>query len=117
MSWSDHRLRSSADFRVISRRGTRSARSHVVAHVALLEGSPAGPRVGFVVSTKVGNSVVRHRVTRRLREIVRANLDRLPPGSSAVLRARPGIDALPFEQLREQVVGALDSAVRKLPPS
>lgn len=43
--------------------------------------------MGFVVSRKVGNSVLRHRVTRRLRHMVR-DLDR-PDGIDVVVRALP----------------------------
>ena len=41
-------------------------------------GTVGGPRAGFVVGKAVGNSVVRHRVTRRLRAVVLDQLDRLP---------------------------------------
>lgn len=51
--------------------------------------SPSGARAGFVVGRSVGNSVVRHRVTRRLRAVVRAELDRLPASADLVVRARP----------------------------
>ena len=45
--------------------------------------------VGFVVGRSVGNSVVRHRVQRRLRHLCRDRLTLLPPGSSWVVRALP----------------------------
>src|SRR5256885_8460922 len=48
-----------------------------------------GPRAGFVVGKAVGNSVVRHRVTRRLRAVVREELGRLPATADLVVRARP----------------------------
>lgn len=51
--------------------------------------TPSGARAGFVVGKAVGNSVVRHRVTRQLRAIVRAELDRLPATADLVVRARP----------------------------
>jgi ribonuclease P protein component len=41
-------------------------------------GSPAVARVGLVVSAKVGESVVRNQVKRRLREAVRQELSGLP---------------------------------------
>jgi ribonuclease P protein component len=41
-------------------------------------GSPAVARVGLVVSAKVGESVVRNQVKRRLREAVRHELSGLP---------------------------------------
>jgi ribonuclease P protein component len=47
------------------------------------------PRVGFVVSKAVGNSVVRHRVARKLRHVLRERLDQVPPGSRLVVRALP----------------------------
>ncbi len=113
-TWSRHRLRSSDDFSTVTRGGVRSARSHVVVHLALLEQGDDAPRVGFVVSKKVGNSVIRHRVARRFREIVRHHLAEFPPGSTAVLRALPGIEQIPFTDLEDEVLGALGTATRKL---
>ena len=86
----------------------------MVVHLTLLTQGEGAPRVGFVVSKKIGNAVVRNRVTRRLREIVRPHLETLPPGSAIVLRALPGIDEQPFAALREDVDSALGSASRKL---
>lgn len=69
--------------------------------------------MGFVVSKKVGNSVVRHRVTRRLREIVRPRLDLLPIGSTCVIRTLPGIVDVPFAELATEVErGMRDAAAR-----
>lgn len=112
--WSRHRLRTGDDFRAVTRRGVRSARSHVVVHLALLPEGPEAPRVGFVVSKKIGNAVVRNRVTRRMREIIRPQLVQLPPTAAVVVRALPGIDAQAFDQLEADLTGALDSATRKL---
>ena len=71
-------------------------------------------RVGFVVSKKVGNAVVRNRVTRRLREIVRPHLETLPAGSAIVLRTLPGIQDQEFAALKDDVDSALAAAERKL---
>ncbi|HJC69549.1 MAG TPA: ribonuclease P protein component [Candidatus Brachybacterium intestinipullorum] len=114
MYWSSHRLRTGDEFRAVTRGGARSARSHVVVHLTLLTQGEEAPRVGFVVSKRIGNAVVRNRVTRRLREIVRPHLATLPPGSAIVLRALPGIDEQPFAELRADVDSALGSASRKL---
>lgn len=114
MSWSAHRLRSGDEFRAVTRGGVRSARSHVVVHLALLSQGEEAPRVGFVVSRRIGNAVIRNRVTRRLREIVRPHLATLPAGSAVVLRALPGIAEQPFADLRADVDSALRTAERKL---
>jgi ribonuclease P protein component len=46
-------------------------------------------RVGFIVGKVVGNSVVRHRVQRRLRHLCRERLEILPTGAELVVRALP----------------------------
>ena len=69
---------------------------------------PAGARAGFVVGRAVGNSVVRHRVTRRLRAVVRQELHRLPPTADLVVRARPEAGTAPSELLHRDLVSGLD---------
>jgi ribonuclease P protein component len=69
---------------------------------------PAGARAGFVVGRAVGNSVVRHRVTRRLRAVVLAQLHRLPPTADLVVRARPEAAAADSDRLRRDLTEGLD---------
>ncbi len=78
-------MRSSEDFRVTVRRGTKGARPTLVVH--LLPGAGTQTVAGFVVNKSVGSAVVRNRVKRRLRHLVRARLDQLPAGSRIVVRA------------------------------
>jgi ribonuclease P protein component len=83
-----HRLTSGPAFRSVIRDGRRAGSRTLVVHLA---GDPGArdPRVGFVVSKAVGNSVVRHRVQRRLRHLVREQLPVLPQASLLVVRATP----------------------------
>ena len=69
---------------------------------------PARTRVGFVVSKAVGNSVVRHRVTRRLRAVVATELHRLPASADLVVRARPEAAAAESAVLHRDLVTGLD---------
>lgn len=68
----------------------------------------AGPRAGFVVGRAVGNSVVRHRVTRQLRSAVREQLSRLPQTTDLVVRALPEAATAGYEGLRRDLVTGLD---------
>ena len=68
---------------------------------------PTGARAGFVVGKAVGNSVVRHRVTRRLRAVVGAELHRLPATADLVVRARPEAAAAPSDVLRRDLAAGM----------
>ena len=114
-----NRLRHNDDFRLTTRQGVSAARSHVIVHLAVLSSPEVKriqeePRVGFVVSKKVGNSVVRSRTKRRLREIMRARLDSLPEYASVIVRTRAGINEIDHDTLVGEVDSALASALRKL---
>lgn len=82
------RLRTPAEFQRVTRSGRRGTAATLVVHLARDAGD-APPRAGFVVSKKVGNSVVRHRVVRRLRAIVAGRLPEMPAGTALVVRALP----------------------------
>ena len=68
----------------------------------------SGPRAGFVVGRTVGNSVVRHRVTRRLRAVVLGELHRLPATADLVVRARPEAAEATSDRLRRDLASGLD---------
>ncbi|MCC8247600.1 ribonuclease P protein component [Saccharothrix luteola] len=106
-----NRLTRSQDFGLVVRRGRRAGRSRLVVHVLTSAQPTLDPsKVGFVVSKAVGNSVVRHRVSRKLRHVVRDRLDVLPPGTSLVVRAlAPSADADSAELGRD-----LDAALHKV---
>ncbi|MEV6827569.1 ribonuclease P protein component [Amycolatopsis sp. NPDC051102] len=116
------RLRRSEDFRVVLRRGSRAGRRRLVVHALTTDPSvaadavqsdetvPSVARAGFVVSKAVGNSVVRHRVSRRLRHLVSARLGTLPAGTALVVRALPPSSTASSAELGSD----LDAALRRL---
>jgi ribonuclease P protein component len=116
------RLRRRPEFTAVVRSGRRIGRPTMVLHYlsdrpAPSSGGPVavvpGPRAGFVVGKAVGNSVVRHRVTRRLRAVVLAELPRLPLTADLVVRARPEAATATSQQLHRDLRSGLD---RVLPP-
>ena len=66
-----------------------------------------GVRVGFTVSRKVGNAVVRNRVRRRLREVARLVIDQARPDLDYVLVGRQGALDRDFAVLQQELVEAL----------
>lgn len=73
------------------------------------------PKVGFIVSKKVGNSVVRHRITRQCRHIVRTWIDNemLRDDEYLVVRALPGVAGSASVVLAHDMECALRKCRRK----
>lgn len=106
------RLTNSQEFGTVVRRGRRAGRPRLVLHALVDDVAPtradhATVRVGFVVSKAVGNSVVRHRVTRRLRHLMSDRLGTLPPGCTLVVRALPASAGASSSELGIDLDGAL----------
>jgi ribonuclease P protein component len=113
------RLTHRAEFASTIRRGRRAGRSRLVVHLHVAGTDPSTahtPRAGFVVSKAVGNAVVRHRVSRRLRHLVADRLDALAPGSSLVVRALPPSAQATSAELARDLDSALAAARRPRTP-
>jgi ribonuclease P protein component len=104
-------MRDSTEFRSTVRRGVRGAQPALVAHVVL--GTGGRTSVGFVVSKAVGSAVDRNRVKRRLRHLMRARADQLPPGSRVVVRALPPSAGSTSARLGDQLDAALTRAAAR----
>lgn len=77
--------------------------------------SPA--RVGFTVSRKVGNAVVRNRVRRRLRELARHHASCLSSSFDYVVIAAPAAATATFARLRDELGTLLERAARTMDAS
>ena len=71
----------------------------VHAHVDSSEVHVGGPRFGLVVSRAVGDSVTRHRVSRRLRHIAAGTVAELGADLLVVIRANPASASASWEEL------------------
>ena len=81
-------LKKNRDFQNVYRHGKSYANKYLVMYV--LENHTEGNRLGISVSKKVGNSIVRHRLTRLIRESYRLQEDRFRCGLDIVVIARIG---------------------------
>jgi len=100
------RLKKRRDFVRVSSKGKRAGRPGM--GVQALIGPGADSRVGFTVTKKIGNAVVRNRCKRRLREVVRILLGPVPPqGWDLVLLGRDATADRDFASLIGDLRGAL----------
>ena len=100
------------DFQRAIRSGRRFGTRTIVAHYWCCDPAADPPLVGFAVSKAVGNSVVRHRVTRQLRHVGAQRVSALPDGSLLVVRANPSAAQAPSRVLAADLDRAL-SALRE----
>jgi ribonuclease P protein component len=106
------RLTRRDEFAAVLRRGRRSGRPRVVVHLHCPEAGGA-TRAGLVVSKAVGGSVVRHRVSRRLRHLLASRMGTLPPGTMLVVRALPPSAGATSAELGEDLDAGIRGALRK----
>jgi ribonuclease P protein component len=103
------RLKKRRDFLRAAQRGKRAARPGLV--LQAVAGQEGAVRVGFTVTKKVGNAVVRNRARRRLKEVARLTLPGLgAQGWDLVLIGRDGTGRRPFTKLVDDLRGALRQA-------
>ena len=67
-------------------------------------------RYGISVSKKVGNSVVRHRITRLCREVFRLNQGLFNSGLDIVVIGRTGSKGIGYEIAREAIISLAEKS-------
>lgn len=103
-------LKRRAEFLSVASKGRKTPSPGLVLQ-ALQRGDDLPVRLGFTVTKKVGNAVVRNRTRRRLREAARLVLRETPAtGADLVLVGRDTTRARPFKLL----IDDLRRALRKL---
>lgn len=79
-------LKKNSEFQAVYRTGKSYANKYLVMYV--LDTDRQETRIGISASKKIGNSVVRHRFARLIRESFRLNEDMLKNGKDIVVVAR-----------------------------
>lgn len=89
-------LKKNKDFTYCYRRGKKV---HLGSFTLFFVTSKYNKRVGFSVSKKVGNAVVRNKVRRRMKESFTLLLPKINSNCSLIFVAREGINEVPFWEL------------------
>lgn len=99
------RLKRNTDFSKVYNEGKYSADRFVVVHY--LPNDLEFSRVGYSVSKKIGKSVTRNLIKRRLREIIRKISPQIKPGFDIIISARTGVQKAKFDELEKSTRQAL----------
>ena len=98
MEYSDS-LKKNNEFQRVYRKGTSQANRYLVMYVLENHDRHMENRLGISVSKKVGNSVVRHRLTRLIRESYRLNETDFDSNLDIVVVARAAAKGKSFHEI------------------
>ena len=113
MKYFEH-LKKNNDFRNVYGKGKSQANKYLVMY--FLENGLQYNRLGISVSKKVGNSVVRHRLTRLIRESVRLNEERFELGYDIVIIARANLKGKGYRETESALlhVSGLNNLLKRV---
>lgn len=94
-------LKKTSDFRSIYKSGRSCANKYLVMYVK--ENNLEKNRIGISVSKKVGNSVVRHRLTRLVREAYRLSEEKYMKGLDIIVIARVNAKDCTYRQIESAI--------------
>lgn len=100
------RLKKTEDFSRVYKRGRSKADRNLA--VIYLPNETDVVRLGISVSKKVGNSVMRHRIKRRIREAARLNEEAFPGKGDFIVLARSHATHAEYRELASSLLRLLD---------
>jgi ribonuclease P protein component len=95
-------LKDSKDFKEIYSTGKSYANKYLIMYVKRNETNKN--RLGISVSKRVGNSVIRHRVTRLIRESYRLSEDNFLSGLDIIVVARVGAKGKDYSEIESALL-------------
>ena len=97
-------LKKNQDFQKVYRNGTSKGNRYLVMYVLENHDRHMENRLGISVSKKVGNSVVRHRLTRLIRESYRLNEAEFENSLDIVVVARPQAKDRTYQEIESALM-------------
>ncbi|MCM1045385.1 MAG: ribonuclease P protein component [Candidatus Gastranaerophilales bacterium] len=95
-------LKKNHQFQSVFQNGRSHANKYLI--IYSMENGLGINRIGISVSKKVGNSVVRHRVTRLIRESYRLQENMFNSGLDIVIIARPSAAAVGYKEVESALL-------------
>ncbi len=96
------RLRKPREFHYVYKNGRKWIGNYLL--LIFIENNLPYSRIGIVVSKKVGKAVLRNKIKRRLREIIRLNIDKIPSGYDIAVISKRNAKIASFWDLKEDLI-------------
>ena len=101
----NHRLKRNSDFNYVFKKGQSSPSKYIVLYFAPTKNTC--PKIGIVVSKKIGKAVTRNHVKRLMRESLRKYQDDIISNVNLVYIVRSGIENLSYEDVDKLIYETL----------
>lgn len=95
-------LKKNKDFQIVYRHGKSYANKYLVLYI--MKNDMEKNRIGISVSKKVGNSVVRHHLTRLIRENYRLQEEHFQCGYDMIVIARTSAKDITYKEIESALV-------------
>ena len=103
-----NRLKKRYQFNYVYKSGEHFSGEHMVLYV--VSSKTKNIKVGLAVTKKVGHAVVRNKIRRRLREIVKNQLQNLKQNYNIIVVAKDNITEASFEKLSNEFLKLIKKA-------
>lgn len=98
-------LRKNSDFQTVYKKRISRGNRYFVMYV--IKNTESENRIGISVSKKVGNSVIRHKVKRRVKEVLRLHEKVSNSSLDIVIVARKGAGEIDYSQTESSILDLL----------
>ena len=97
-----NRLRTNEDFLKVYRNGKNYWNRNLTIYVK--KNNLHISRFGYSITKKIGNSVVRNKLRRRMKEIVRLNFDCIKPGYDVIIIPKRNTVEIDYKELESAIL-------------
>ena len=101
----ENRLKKRKHFSYIFKNGSRISSKHIT--INYIKTKYKNHKIGFSVSKKIGNAVIRNKVKRRLKEIIRIEQHKINKNFNYIIVAREGIENIAYETTKKELINLL----------
>lgn len=100
-----YRLRNNEDFKMVYRKGKSYWNRNL--GIYIMKNNLNNSRIGFSITKKFGNSVIRNRTRRRIQEILRKKFDYIKEGYDIIIIPRKNVVDITHKQLESAILHIL----------
>ena len=108
-----NRLTSAKDFQTVTKTGVRVYRDVAVIYALANPTSQKNCKIGLIVSKIVGNSVIRHKTSRQIRNVMKDLIPQIPGNIQIIIRALPEITTKDFSEINKSLTDAVLKSIVK----